>query len=335
MTRPHPVDVGPPDIRQWEASPTGVPYVHERSSGAPGPEVLITALIHGNEYSGAIALDEFLRSAIAPRQGRITAAFCNTGAFARFDAARPDASRFVDEDLNRVWVPARLDGGDRSAELDRARRLRPFVARATHLLDLHSMHEPGEPLLVTGLLPRNAAFAQRLGVRAQIVVDAGHADGVRMRDYGGFSDPRGSRVAVLLEAGQHWARPSLSAARNVLMRFLVAAGSIQRADVPAGWMQEDAAATRPVLVTHRVVANSMDFTFSDEFRGGELIRHAGTVIAHDAGEPVRTPYDDCVLVMPSVRQLRPGVTTVRLGRQADPLGTGAAQAAIEAWAEPR
>ncbi|EEA00023.1 conserved hypothetical protein [Burkholderia sp. H160] len=29
---------------------------------------------------------------------------------------------------------------------------------------------------------------------------------------------------------------------------------------------------------------------------------------------MRTPYDNCILVMPSLRQLRPGVTVVRLGR---------------------
>jgi hypothetical protein len=40
------------------------------------------------------------------------------------------------------------------------------------------------------------------------------------------------------------------------------------------------------------------------------------VIATDAGREIATPYDDCVLVMPSLRQLRPGVTTVRLGRRA-------------------
>jgi hypothetical protein len=72
----------------------------------------------------------------------------------------------------------------------------------------------------------------------------------------------------------------------------------------------------PVHVTQPVVARSADFAFVQDFHGGETIRRAGTVIAHDAGEPVRTPYDDCVLVMPSVRQLRPGVTTVRLGRRA-------------------
>jgi hypothetical protein len=40
------------------------------------------------------------------------------------------------------------------------------------------------------------------------------------------------------------------------------------------------------------------------------------VIAHDQDEAIVTPYDNCVLVMPSLRQLRPGVTTVRLGRRA-------------------
>jgi hypothetical protein len=38
------------------------------------------------------------------------------------------------------------------------------------------------------------------------------------------------------------------------------------------------------------------------------------VIGWRDGEPVVTPYPDCVLVMPSLRQLRPGVTVVRLGR---------------------
>ena len=38
------------------------------------------------------------------------------------------------------------------------------------------------------------------------------------------------------------------------------------------------------------------------------------VIGWSDGEPVLTPYDDCMLVMPSLRQLRPGVTVVRLGK---------------------
>ncbi|MFC5521865.1 succinylglutamate desuccinylase/aspartoacylase domain-containing protein [Polaromonas jejuensis] len=312
----HAVSLTPPELSGWAASATGVAHVQERSAAASGPEVLVTALVHGNEYSGALALDEFLRSGLRPRCGRITAVFCNTAAFARFDASQPDASRFVDEDFNRVWSPERLDGARQSTELARAREIRPFVERATHLLDLHSMHEPCEPLLVTGLLPRNIAFAQGLGTAGQVIVDAGHADGVRMRDYGPFGEAGGARLALLLEAGQHWASSSLDAARNVLMRFLVASGALARGDVPEGWLLPDVLPPPPITVTDRVVAKSMDFAFVQDFRGGETIPQAGTVIAHDAGEPVVTPYDDCVLVMPSVRQLRLGVTTVRLGRRA-------------------
>ncbi len=329
----HAVKLEPPGLSFWAASSLGVPHVHERSAAVPGPEVLVTALVHGNEYSGAWALDAFLLSGLQPRRGRITLAFCNTAAFQAFDALRPDASRFVDEDFNRLWSAEVLDGPRQSAELQRARALRPFVDRATHLLDLHSMHEPGEPLLVTGTLPRNIDFAQSLGTGDQVVVDTGHADGVRMRDYGPFGDPAGDRIALLLEAGQHWALSSLQVARNVLMRFLVGAGVLDLADIPPGWLRADLPPCPPVVVTDRVVARSSHFHFIHDFHGGELILRAGTVIAHDDGEPIVTPYDDCVLVMPSVRQLRPGVTTVRLGRHV-PLSRHAGQAATS-WASPQ
>ena len=46
-----------------------------------------------------------------------------------------------------------------------------------------------------------------------------------------------------------------------------------------------------------------------------MVAKAGTVLGQDEGEAITTPYDNCVLVMPSSnRPLRPGVTVVRLGR---------------------
>lgn len=103
-------------------------------------------------------------------------------------------------------------------------------------------------------------------------------------------------------------------ARDMLMRFLVASGVLDQSDVPAGWLQADEDPPLPVQVTDRVVARSANFSFEADYRGGEVIAERGTVIAHDDGEPVCTPYDECVLVMPSVRQLKPGVTTLRMGR---------------------
>ena len=292
--------------------------MQERQSHIPGPDVLVTALVHGNEYSGAIVINELLASDWQPVRGRVTFAFCNVAAFDQFDPLRPDASRYVDEDFNRVWSAERLASGDTNTELVRARQIQPFVARATHLLDLHSMHEASTPLWVTGTLQRNIDFAQALQTPCQVIVDSGHQDGVRMRDHGEFSNPDGSRIALLLEAGQHWQASSVRVAKNALMRFLVLAGSTALADAPDSWLLSDCTPPVPVLVTDRVVAQSLDFAFTQPlgqpFKGGEIIANAGTVIAVDAGYPIVTPYDNCVLVMPSVRQLRAGVTTVRLGK---------------------
>ena len=318
---PHPVQTMPPALSRWACSARGVPYVHERCGPQPGPEVLVTALVHGNEYSGAIVMDDLLACGWHPARGRVTLAFCNVAAFERFDKSQPDASRFIDEDFNRVWGLQRLDSRERSCELDRARQLRALADRATYLLDLHSMHEPGAPLLVTGTLQRNIDFAQALQTASQVVADTGHADGVRLRDYGPFGQPGGPRIALLLEAGQHWQASAVTVARNTLMRFLVQAGATTREAAPGGWLLPDKVPPEPLLVTHTVVATSMDFHFLPPFDtaiGGETIAQAGTVIALDAGREVLTPYNNCTLVMPSVRQLRPGVTTVRLGRQLAP-----------------
>ena len=72
---------------------------------------------------------------------------------------------------------------------------------------------------------------------------------------------------------------------------------------------------RFIQVTHPVIIRSERFAFTQRFTGMECIARAGTVIAHDGGEPVATPYDDCILVMPAPgRYVRPGFTAVRLGR---------------------
>jgi hypothetical protein len=81
------------------------------------------------------------------------------------------------------------------------------------------------------------------------------------------------------------------------------------------WLAPDRPSPAPVRVTHAVIARSMQFEFTQAYTGNEVIKTAGTVIAHDDGEAITTPYDNCVLVMPSIRQLRPGVTTVRLGQR--------------------
>ena len=315
-TRPaYPIDVAFPDLSPYAAGNSGIPYLYTYDSGVPGPHVMVNALTHGNEVCGAIAVADLLALGIRPRQGRLTLAFANVEAYLRFDPANPDASRFVDQDLNRVWTAAILDDDARdSSELRRARQLRPVLDTVDVLLDLHSMHERCAPLSVCGPLDKGIALARRLGTPAWIVSDEGHPEGRRMRDYAGFGDPDSAKNALLVECGQHWEAGAVDVARDVTARFLLLHGVVEPSDFPAAWLQEQPAATRVVRVTEPVVASSMDFRFAADYTGLETFRDAGTVIGWRDGEPVATPYPDCVLVMPSLRQLRPGVTVVRLGR---------------------
>ncbi len=311
-TAPPAVELAAPDIAPYAAGNTGIPYVTSFDSGRPGRHVLVNALAHGNELCGAITLDELFRRGIRPLAGKLTLCFANVAAYRRFDPASPTASRFVDEDFNRLWDAATLDGKRQSAELARARALRPLVDTIDLLLDLHSMQQASPPLMLAGLADKSLALARRVGVPEIIVRDAGHAAGARLRDYGGFADPASPKAALLVECGQHWERPTAELAMATAWRFLAAAGVLAPAEA-ARILAQPAKPQRVVAVTDAVTIANDRFEFTEDFRGLEVIARAGTVIAHDDGREIRTPYDDCVLIMPSRRLLR-GQTAVRLGR---------------------
>lgn len=311
----YPIEVAFPDIAAHERSETGIPYVHTFDSGVAGPHVMINALTHGNEVCGAIVVDALLRARLRPRRGKLTLAFANVEAYRRFDPQHPDAARFVDQDFNRVWTAQALDDLARdSSELRRARAMRPVIDDVDLLLDLHSMHEKCMPLIVAGPLAKGVELSARLGAPATVICDEGHPEGRRMRDYEGFGDAASAKNALLIECGQHWEASAVTVARDVTARFLRLSGVVDEADLPANWLQPLPAEMRVVRVTEPVVAKSMDFRFAGDYTGLEVFPKAGAVLGWSDGEPVLTPYDDCILVMPSLRQLRPGVTVVRLGK---------------------
>jgi predicted deacylase len=309
------VELTPPDIEPYRAGNTGIDFVTTFDSGAAGPHVLVTALTHGNEICGAIALDRFFRAGRRPRQGKLTLAFDNVAAYRNFDPRVPTTSRYVDEDFNRLWSAATLDGPRHSVELGRARALRPVVDLADFLLDIHSMQYATAPLMLAGTLDRSLALARQVGIPELIMCDAGHAAGPRMRDYDGFGEPSATKTALLIEAGQHWERRAADVATDVMLRFLIALGTLARDDAE-GLGSTDFAAyprQRVIQVTEAITISGDKFEFVQDFRGLEVLSPKGTLIGRDDGREVRTPYDDCVLIMPS-RRLAKGQTAVRLGR---------------------
>ena len=306
------IEIAAPDISPYAAGNTGIPYVTTFDSGRPGPHVLVNALTHGNEICGAVALDRLFRDDVRPVAGKLTLSFANVAAYGSFDPRNPTASRFVDEDFNRVWDEETLDGRRQSAELQRARALRPLVASADLLLDIHSMQQAAAPLMLAGLTEKSLRLARRVGVPEFIVRDAGHAAGKRMRDYGALADAVSPKAALLVECGQHWEARAAAVAIDTARRFLAVSGVLPPEEARR-ILAAQAPPQRVVSVTDAVTIAGERFAFTADYRGLEVVAKAGTVIARDGERDICTPYDDCVLIMPS-RRLLPGQTAVRLGR---------------------
>ena len=300
-----------PDISPWVAGNTGIAGITTSDSHQPGPHVALFSLMHGNELAGAIVLDRLLRAGLTPTRGKLSFGFLNLTAFDRFDPLRPTASRFADEDMNRVWDETILLDPRHSIELDRAREIRSFVDSVDVLLDLHSMLWPSEALILSGMPAKGQSLAKAIGTPSLVVADHGHVNGRRLIDFPRFSNPDTPYAACLVEAGQHWEQATidtLAACVAGLLRHLDIVGpDAPLPPVPAP------AVPRIATVTTAVTAMTSSFAFVQTYRGGDIIPHRDTLIAMDGGTEIRTPHDNCLLVMPSLRPSR-GHTAVRLGR---------------------
>ena len=118
------------------------------------------------------------------------------------DPERPNASRFVDEDFNRVWRDEVLEDPERSSELRPRRAVHPYLLTASLLLDIDSMQHATAPLMLAG--PEKKG---RIGARWPVSRHRGpstpdmppgglHEDG----------ESRLIRTCCWWNRGQHWER---------------------------------------------------------------------------------------------------------------------------------
>jgi predicted deacylase len=285
----YPIELTPLDITPYRDGGTGIDYATTIDSGKSGPHAMISAVVHGNELCGAIALDHLFKNDVRPVRGKLSLAFMNIAAYTSFDADDP------------------------TTELRRARAVYPLVDSVDFLLDIHSMQHITAPLMMAGPLPKGRAFAQQLGIPELVITDSGHTAGRRMRDYKDFTDPTSDRNALLIECGQHWEKSSADLAIETAYRFLDAIDLIDTevaAEALAGKARRN---QRYIEVSGAVTIETDAFRFAEDYRGLEVIPAGGTIIGYDDDKPVTTPHNDCVLIMPS-RRLRKGESAVRFGR---------------------
>ena len=320
MEAPSKFELLPRDLSPYREGNVGIPYVHRFDSGRPGPHVLVNALTHGNEFCGMVAATHLLDTGVRPRIGTLTVSFANVEAYQSFDRARPFESRQLVHNLNRVWSSAWLEGAEDSPELRRARELRPVMAAADHILDLHSTSSDVQPFWVYPHFERNGSTALAVGLpRVHLVMPLGLGSGTPIIQHGRHGEADHHGVALVAECGQHFKRASGETAKRVTRRFLAHFGLLDAAPEDAegegGTAPSAATEARPprryeLLRTH--VIRHESFTFTRPLVGFETFQ-AGDLIATDGDDEIRAPCDECTVMMPARRSIvgREGVYLTR------------------------
>lgn len=287
------LEVLPRDLSAYRAGNTGIPYVHRFDSGRPGPHLLVNALTHGNELCGMVAATHLLDRGVRPLVGTLTVSFANVAAYESFDREKPFESRQLVHNLNRVWSPEWLDGAEDSPELRRARELRPVVAAADHILDLHSTSQPVEPFWVYAGFERNARAALAIGSPSvHLVMPRGLGSGTPVIQHGRHGQAEGEGVALVAECGQHFLQATADLAVQVTLDFLAHFGLVERETAPARAPQ------RRFELLQTLVVQTPQFRFVRPVVGFEEFAQ-GELIATDGATEIRSPCDRCTIFMPA------------------------------------
>ncbi len=316
LSNPYELELEAIDISAHAKGNTGISYYTTFDSKKPGPHVAINAVTHGNELCGPLALDFLFRHNVQPLIGKLTLGFANYEAYLSYTPDDPNASRYMDEDFNRVWSTDVLEEERSTIETRRAREIRPLIDTIDYLFDIHTMQHATPALVLSGAHKKGREFARGVGIPHYVIADKGHAAGKRLRDYSGFGDPASPKNALLIECGQHWEKASEDMAIQSTLRVLLHLGLIDREFAEAHLPAQKPKPQVFYEVTDAVTIKSSDFRFCQDFKGMEIIPKQGSIIAYDGDEAITTPYDNCMLIMPN-RRLWAGQTAVRLSRSLD------------------
>jgi predicted deacylase len=168
---------------------------HRYAGLEPGPKLIVTGAVHGNETCGTRAIErvigELSRGEIEVSRGVLTLVpVANPLAFA-------NARRTGDRNLNRRLQPAvtPADNEDRIANV-----LCPWLAEHDVLLDLHSFRNPGRPFVLRGPAD-NAGALEPFAHAAEEARLAAHVGPARIVDgwmeaYAGGIEQRRARLAA-------------------------------------------------------------------------------------------------------------------------------------------
>ena len=270
-----------------------------------GPTLVCISALHGNEPAGWIGLRrvvEALEAREVELEGELVALVGNREALAR-------RVRWVDLDLNRLWLPQRitaLGNGDETVSheegemIELADELHAAIERATGetwLLDLHTTSGEGPPFGVLDDTLPNRGFAEIFNIPFVVGLEE-EVDGTVL----GYFVSRGVRTFGL-ECGQHDDPRSVDLAEAAIWLALVGTGLVPESVAPdldtcrEILLQQTGDLPRTVEIRYRHAVSEADhFRMDPGWRSFQPIGAGARLATDDAGE-VTTP-ESGLLLMP-------------------------------------
>ncbi|MFQ5461527.1 MAG: succinylglutamate desuccinylase/aspartoacylase family protein [Phycisphaerae bacterium] len=269
----------------------------------PGPTLICLGSIHGNEPSGARAIRrvlDVLNEAAPEFRGALIGIVGNLAALAR-------GVRFVDKDLNRIWLPEQIDllrdGDFTSAEDAEQKALVELLDEClsgdvgnVFFLDLHTTSAPGIPFALIGDTLPNRAFALQFPV--PIILGLEEQLSGTITEY---VSGRGA-VTVGFEAGQHTDPASVDRQEAAIWIGLGAAGNLPDGAMPQvrrSWalLHTLTRAVPPILeVRYRHAVSAADrFRMNPGFKTFQPVDR-GAVLAQDRHGAVAAPIAGRILL---------------------------------------
>lgn len=288
-------------LNEVEMAQEGFPeYVWQFKGAQSGPTVTIMGGLHGNETVGIGVVEQLL----AMVRGKIKAGTVNI--IIGNTAACEANVRFIDKDANRLWGHNLLD----IPEQWRVEELKPFLAQADLVLDVHSTIKPvDEPFLVVPSFDHGLVDTiPTLGIRKIIT-----GEGLKLPD----NDPIESDLftvangglGVTIEAG--WQEDDDLVDRTI--------GSVLRALEKVGIFEKDSLGkhnrvepvkTFEIWNAYSAIFPKDNFQFvlkkdGTEWQNYDVVKK-GEVIGYENGEEVVAERDSALLFPKSNNQIVTG-----------------------------
>lgn len=301
-----------------------------RTGAQAGPTLLIVGGIHGNEPSGLIAAERVLtklEEAGLPERGRVVALRGNLTALVACDPKSRGCPRYIDADLNRLFVHLPTNGVAESVEQTERRELEAVIEKEVtdatgrvHLIDLHTVSSDSPPFVAVedSLAARRFAMALPL---PKIL-------GIEEELHGLLIDDATNRlgcVAMVIESGRHDDPFSIDVHEAAIWVTLDEAGivsvdAVAHEEDPRGLLRRAARGRSDHVyeIRYREVIHSKDFRIRPGIDAFVRVHGRRTVIADEAGRAVVTPVGGLVFMPNRQSDPRPGddgyFIVVRVGR---------------------